>query len=402
MQPADLILPRPSRYRRHWLLKPGTVYLNHGSFGACPKPILEQQTQLRARMEAEPVQFLWRRYEEGLDPARASLAKFIGARPRDLVFVGNATAGINSVVRSLKLRSGEEVLTTNLDYNACRNALAAAAGGARAKLVVAQVPFPVRDEEEVLASILQSVTRRTRFALIDHVTSHTALIYPIERIIRELEARGVDCLVDGAHAPGMVPIDVSKLQPAYYTGNLHKWVCAPKGAGFLWAREDKQAGLQPAVVSHGYNTPRAGYNRFQDLFDWAGTFDSSAWFCVGEALRWMGRLLPGGWQELRRRNHALALRAREVLCRELEVEPACPERMLGSMASVPLPGRFQGKPRVGRIDVEQLRLYDEFRIEVPLMRIGPKQKRHFRISAQIYNTIDEYRYLAEALKRLAS
>ncbi|MGH7972301.1 MAG: aminotransferase class V-fold PLP-dependent enzyme, partial [Limisphaerales bacterium] len=299
----------PSKFRRHWALAEGTVFLNHGSFGACPIPILAEQSELRRQMEAEPVQFLWRRYEERLEPSRRAVADFIGAKARDVVFVTNATTGVNAVLRSLGLRPGDEILTTNRDYNACRNVLAETAGRARAKLVVASVPFPIGSPDEAVEAILRSVSRRTRLALIDHVTSSTAVIFPVARIIKELEMRGVDTLVDGAHAPGMVPLDLSRLNPAYYTANLHKWVCAPKGAAFLWAREDKQENLQPAVVSHGNNTPRPDYSAFQDRFDWAGTLDPTAWFCAGDALAWMGRLLPGGWREVRKRNHALVVRA---------------------------------------------------------------------------------------------
>src|SRR5262249_47328886 len=162
------------------------------------------------------------------------------------------------------------------------------------------------------------------------------------RIIRTLEKRGIDTLIDGAHAPGMIPLNLARLRPAYYTGNLHKWVCAPKGAGFLWAREDKQSGLHPAVISHGHNTPRPGFTTFQDRFDWAGTFDPTPWFCVGAVLRWMDKLLPGGWQEVRRRNQDLARRARELLCEKLGLEAPCPQTMLGSMATLPLPEAFQG------------------------------------------------------------
>ena len=352
-------------------------------------------------MEAEPVQFLWRRYEERLEPARLELAKFVGARPRDLVFITNTTAGVNAVVRSLRLRRGDELLTTNLDYNACRNALVETGRRAGAKLIVAGVPFPLRSAEEVVEAVLRAVTPRTRLAMIDHVTSDTALVLPVARLVRELEARGVDTLIDGAHAPGMVPLALARLGAAYYTGNLHKWVCAPKGAAFLWAREDRQADLQPAVISHGHNRPRAGFTAFQDRFDWAGTFDPTAWFCVGEAIRWMGRLRPGGWRELRARNHALVVRARRLLCRRLSVETPCPEAMLGSMATLLLPSQFQNAPRAGKIDAEQLRLYDEFGIEVPFNRIGPADTRCLRVSAQIYNSLAEYDYLAEALTELS-
>jgi isopenicillin-N epimerase len=375
------------------------VFLNHGSFGACPKPILKLQAELRSEMEAEPVQFLWRRYEERLEPSRVALAKFLGARSRDLVFVTNATTGANAVLRSLKLRRGDELLSTNLDYNACHNVLVAAAQRAGAKLITAHVPFPLRSADEITEAVLRAVTPQTRLAMIDHVTSDTALVFPIARLVRELEKRGVDTLVDGAHAPGMVPLDLQKLRPAYYTGNLHKWVCAPKGAAFLWVREDRQRELQPAVISHGNNRTRPGFTEFQDRFDWPGTFDPSAWFCVGEAIRWMGSLLPGGWSELRACNHALAVEARRLLCQRLEVEAPCPEGLLGAIATIPLPPRFQGTPRSGKMDAEQLRLYDEFGIEVPFSRIGPKELRCCRISAQIHNTPAEYEYLAAVLMR---
>lgn len=400
MKQQPLGIPTPSKYRKHWGLKPGTVFLNHGSFGACPKPILELQAELRREMEAEPVQFLWRRYEERLEPARRELARFVGARPCDLVFVTNATAGVNAVVRSSKLKRGDELLTTDQDYNACHNVLVAAAQRAGAKVVVARIPFPLRSGDEIVEAVLHAVTPRTRLAMLDHVTSNTALVFPVGQIIRELEARGVDTLVDGAHAPGMLPLNLRQLGAAYYTANLHKWVCAPKGAAFLWVREDKQAGLQPAVISHGNNRPRHGFTPFQDRFDWAGTFDPSPWFCVGEAIRWMERLLPGGWRELRERNHALAVQARRLLGERLEVEPPCPESLLGAMATMPLPAAFQHVPASGRIDVEQLRLYDRFGIEVPFMRFGEPQRRWFRVSAQIYNTPAEYEYLGAALNRV--
>ena len=351
-------------------------------------------------MEAEPVQFLWRRYEEQFDPARAELARFVGASPQDIVFVSNATTGVNAVVRSLKLRRGDELLTTAHDYNACRNVLVEVTRRAGVKLVIAQIPFPINSAEEVVEAILAAATPRTRLAMIDHVTSNTALVFPLARIIRELEKRGVDTLVDGAHAPGMLPLNLPRLRPAYYTGNLHKWVCAPKGAAFLWAREDRQAELQPAVISHGNNRPRPGHNGFQDRFDWAGTIDPTAWFCVGEAIRWLGRLLPGGWCALRAWNHELAVQARRLLCERLKVGPPCPENMLGSMAAIPLPERFQGVPRSGKIDPEQLRLYDKFGIEVPFFRVGNPEQRYFRISAYLYNSLADYERLAEALQKL--
>jgi len=390
-----------SPFREFWALDPTVTFLNHGSFGACPKPILKLQAELRHEMEAEPVQFLWRRFEERLEPSRRVLAKFLGARSKDVVFTTNATTGVNAVVRSLKFQAGDELLTTSLDYNACRNVLNETAARSGAKVVVAPVPFPVRTEDEIVDTVLKAVSKKTRLALIDHVTSDTGIILPVERLVRELEARGVDTLVDGAHAPGMVALNLTHLRPAYYTGNLHKWVCAPRGAAFLWVREDLQAGIQPPVISHGNNRRRPGFTEFQDRFDWCGTFDPTAWFCAGEAIRWMGSVLPGGWSEVRRRNHTLVVEARRLLCQRLDLVPPCPESMLGTLATLPLPARLQGIPPGGnKVDADQSRLFDEFRIEVPFSRIGRPPLRHFRISAQLYNSIADYDALANAIDKL--
>lgn len=390
--------PAHAPLRRHWALDPGLVFLNHGSFGACPTPVLELQAELRRTMEASPVQFLWRHYEARLEPNRQALARFVGARACDLVPVTNATTAVNAVVRSWPLRPGDEILTTNLDYNACRNVLLEAARVAGATVVVAEVPFPVADSAAVLEAILGAVTARTRYAMIDHVTSGSALVLPIEKIVRALEARDIAVLVDGAHAPGMLPLDLEALRPGWYCGNLHKWVCAPKGCAFLWAREDCQAGLQPAVISHGNNTPRDGFTAFQDRFDWAGTFDPTAWFCLEAAIRWLGDLLPGGWPAVRQSNHQLALDGRRILCEALELEPPCPAEMLGSMATLPLPARFQALRPIGRPVPEQARLSDEFQIEVPFMTLA--DLRCFRISAHLHNGAAEYQFLADAIRLL--
>jgi isopenicillin-N epimerase len=397
---SRLARPAPSEFRRFWGLDPTVVFLNHGAFGACPIHVLEYQHRLRLEMEAEPLQFLHRRYEERLDPARRTVAQFVGAKPEDLVFVGNATVGINSVVRSLRFRAGDELLTTSLDYNASRNALVEAAKATGAKVVVAEVPFPLASADEVVEAVLAKVTDRTRLALLDHVTSNTGLILPIERIVRELNGQGIDALIDGAHAPGMLALDVGAIGAAYYTGNLHKWVCAPKGSAFLWVREDRQRALNPAIISHGNNTNRPDHSKFQDRFDWPGTFDPTAWMAAAEAVRWMGGLLPNGWKAIRERNHQLAVAARRTLCEMLEVTAPCPQEMLGSLATLPLPAGFSGKPRTGKVDDEQARLFDEFGIEVPLIRMGRPEKRWFRVATQIYNSAAEFEYLGVVLREM--
>jgi len=391
-----------SPFARHWRLRPDVDFLNHGSFGACPIPVLDFQSHLRRKMEEEPVQFLWRHFETRLDPVRQKLAEFLAVDPPSLVLIQNATAGVNAVVRSLGLQPGDELLTTSLDYNACRNVLVAAASQHRAEVVIAPVPFRLTSSQQVVDAVMAKVTRRTRLALIDHVTSDTGMVLPVETIATALQARGVETVVDGAHAPGMLELNLSKLGVAAYTGNLHKWVCAPKGAAFLYVRPDLQSQVQPPVISHGNNRPRPEHTPFQDRFDWNGTFDPTAWFSIGQALDFMGGLLPGGWSELRAANRRLAVAARKTLCDTFEVPPPCPDSMLGSLATIPLPDRFQDRPPVaaGKLDADQVDLYDHHHIEVPFMRFGVPARRYLRISAQIYNTPVQYERLGRIVSRL--
>ena len=396
--------PRGSELARHWDLDPAVDFLNHGSFGACPRVVLEAQRELRQELEAQPVAFLARRLETRFDAARETLAGFLGARAEDLVVVPNATAGVNTVLRSLDLEAGDELLTTTHVYNACRNALDFVARDAGARVVAAEVPFPLGDPRQVVEAVLERVGPRTRLALLDHVTSPTGLVFPIAELVAALAERGVDTLVDGAHAPGMLDLDLDALGAAYYTGNCHKWLCAPKASAFLHVRRDRQDGIEPLVVSHGANLRRPGRSRFHDAFDWGGTHDPTPFLAVPVALDTLASLVPGGWPEVRRRNHALALAGRKTLCRALGAEPShgetpSPESMIGSLAAVRLPdGAGPSTPNPLRTDPLQQRLVEEHGIEVPIFHWD--SRRWLRISAQLYNDEAQYERLAAALAAL--
>lgn len=383
--------------RAHWTLDPTVTFLNHGSFGACPRAVLERQTELRAQLEREPVRFFVQELEPMLDAARAEVAAFVGARPEDLAFVRNATAGVNAVLGSVSLAPGDELLTTRHVYGACLQAMRHVASRAGARVVVADVPFPLRSPDEVVERIIDAVTDRTRLALIDHVTSPTGLVLPIERIVAELAARGVDTLVDGAHAPGMVPLALDRLGAAYYTANFHKWTCAPKGAAMLWARADRQEGLHPTAISHGYASARPR-KRFLEEFDWTGTDDPTPWLCIPDALRHVGGLIEGGWDAVREHNRQLALRGRAVLCEALGIEPPAPEPMIGALAAVPIPpGRDAPPASALYADPLQRALYERHRIEVPVPPWPAPPARLVRVSAHLHNDEGEYRRLAAAL-----
>ena len=385
-----------------WPLDPAVTFLNHGSFGSCPLPVLEFQRELRDRMERQPVTFFVRDLEGLLDEARAKLAEFVGSAAADLVFVPNATSGVNAVLRSLEFDPGDELLVTDHEYNACRNALDYVAQRSGARVVVVKIPFPLTSAAEITTRVLSAATSRTRLALLDHVTSQTGMVLPIEVLVRELTARGVDTLVDGAHAPGMVPLNLQRFGAAYYTGNCHKWICSPKGAAFLHVRRDRQECIRPLVISHGGNSLRTDRSRFLVEFGWMGTSDPSAALSVAKAIEFIGALRPGRWPEVMRSNRELALAARRVLCDALGIPLPCPDELIGSLASVPIPDATDATPSKNPLclDALQDRLLAESGIEVPVVPWPAPPKRLLRISAQLYNSLPQYERLAGALKRL--
>jgi isopenicillin-N epimerase len=411
----------PSALAGEWALDPAITFLNHGSFGACPRVVLDAQRELRDRMEARPVQFLARDLPRLLAAARGDLGAFLGAAPDDLAFVANATGAVNAVVRSLRFAPGDELLTDDHEYNATINVLRHVAERDGARVVVAAIPFPVASEDAVVDAILGAVTDRTRLALISHVTSPTALVLPIERIVAGLAERGVETLVDGAHAPGMLPLDLDRLGAAWYAGNLHKWVCAPKGAAFLHARHDRQPGIRPSTISHGANAVvdpdgMVGPTRYRAEFDWQGTLDPTAWLAVPSALRFVGSLVDGGWPEVMARNRELTLRARSALTAALGLDGAvpAPASMLGSMVALPLPATGPLAASGGGsspLDTDPLQqhLIDKYRVEVP---IGPwpvpaaesasQPRRLIRVSSALHNGPDDVERLVVALKTIAT
>ena len=376
-----------------WRLDPSIDFLNHGSFGATPEPVLLEQQRWRELMENEPVRFFVDHLEPAIDNARRRVCEFVGASPTELVFVHNATTAVNTVLRWLepRLKPGDQLLTTDHVYNACQNAMRATAKRVGAQVVIAKVPFPLVGPEQVSEAVLAAVTPRTRWALIDHVTSPTALVFPVEGLIQALRARGVQVMIDGAHAPGMLPLQLQKLNADWYTGNLHKWCCAPKGAAFLWAREELTEGLQPLVVSHGASLERTDRSRFHLEFDYCGTEDVSAYLSVPAALDAIASLEVGGWPAVMEKNHRLALQAGQIL-EELGDYANAPAPMRGSMYAVELPPMSRDKAHA----LSQ-HLIREQRFEVPVMP-WHDGRQLLRVSAQRYNKLEQYQRLAGVVR----
>jgi isopenicillin-N epimerase len=325
-----------------------------------------------------------------------------------LAFVPNATTGVNTVLQSLRFEPGDELLTNDHEYNATINAMRAVAARDGAQVVVANVPFPIAGPDEVADAILAAVTERTRLVLVSHVTSPTALIFPVEALVAELARRGIDTLVDAAHAPGMVPVDVDALGAAYWTGNGHKWLCGPKGTAILWVREDRRDRIHPLVVSHGANAPLAGRTRFRHEFDWVGTADPTGFLALPAAIDWMARAAPegGGWPAVMAANHALAIAGRDIVATALGIEAPAPGSMLGSMAALPL--SIAGVDDDDTAEAFRRALVAEDRIQVPIggwpVRAARAEARPsqvlLRISAQLYNEPADYERLARVLQRL--
>jgi len=383
----------------HWWLDPSTTYLNHGTVGATPRVVLEAQQAWQRRIEAQPAAFLFRELmrlvpdEPGVPRPLLRLAAddvgaFLGARGDDLVFVDNATTGINAVLRSLVLAPGDEIVVLDQAYGAVAKAAEFIARGAGARVVVAATPFPVSGD--AMAAYVQAVERvlspRTRLAVIDHVSSETALVLPVAAMTAACRARGVPVLVDGAHVPGALALDIEAIGADWYVANLHKWAFAPRACGLLWVAPARRAALHPTVISWGLDVGLA------QEFDWTGTRDPSAFLSAPAGIAFMQEEL--GVDAMRTWNHDLAWRMAHSLAARWGQPFATPEAMVGSMASVALPGRIAA---LGASAAPALKdwLFHERRIEAQVLAI--RGRPHVRLAAQVYNDEADFERLAEAV-----
>ncbi len=369
--------------RDQFLLDPSVTFLNHGSFGACPIPVFETYQKWQRELEWQPVDFLGRKSDGLLAEARAELGKYLNADADDLVFVPNATLGLNTVIKSLKLEPGDEILTTNHEYGALNNAWAFICKKTGAKYINYPMPFPMTTHEEFVEQFWKGVTPRTKVVYISHITSPTALIFPVEEICRRARAAGIISIVDGAHVPGQIPLDISAIDADFYSGNLHKWLCAPKGSAFFHARRDFQHLIDPLVISHGWTDPS-----FIVQNQWQGTRDISAFLSVPAAIKFQA---DNNWDAVRATCHELAREARSHISAMTGVPVATPEgnEWYAQMALCPLPAGS---------DVNEIkrRLYDDYKIELP--QIMWNDTVGIRVSFQGYNTSNDLEHLLSSLQ----
>lgn len=392
---------KPDALGLHWDLEPGLVFLNHGSFGLAPRELLQWRWGLLQQIERDPVSFLVEALPPRLEQARDALAALVRAAPEQLAFVPSTTYGLNQLLQRLELPVGSEILVSDHGYNATANLARYACEQRGWCLREVPIPLPLQDPAAVVEAFASHWTAATRLLLLDHITSPTALVLPLPELIGLARSRGARVIVDGAHGPGSVPLDLEAWQPDAYVGNLHKWLCCPRGAAFLWVRDPWQHNLRPLVISHGANTPLApGQSRFQLEHDWIGTSDPSPWLALPEALRSLtGTAEPSQWrqrlQQQQDQHRALAQQGQRLLLQALGHDQAlAPALMQAAMAAVPL-------APVGQLDGPALQnslRQQGFQLPViPLQPHRPGAPQFLRISCFAYNDPGDVQRLVEVL-----
>lgn len=401
-----MYLTKMEECRSHWLLRPEVAYLNHGSFGACPKIILDKQLEYRNMLEEEPVQFMVCELPDLLWRTQKILGEFVRAAPEDIVLVQNATEGINAVVQSIEFLPDDQILYFDQIYGACKNTIAYVAKRQGAICRSIPLPLPITDANDVVNAICSAWNENVKLLLLDHICSPSGWVLPIKEIVAFFEERGTMVLVDGAHALGQIPLDLRSLGASFYVANAHKWLCAPKGSAFLYVREDLQSQIRPTSISHGAtwlqeNYPRR-YSRFQMEFSWTGTSDPTAHLCVPDCIDFMSQLHVDGITGIQGENTNRARAYRKYLVEQLGGSVLAPDGFVGHMGSFLLEKDKVVVPTGVQIPIgERLHplwkyLYDEHQIEVVIFEM--QEYFVIRYSVQAYVSDEDIERLCQALQ----
>lgn len=375
--------------KSQFLLDSTITFLNHGSFGACPKPIFEEFQRFQLELETEPVDFIQIKQTNYLKVARVSLAKFVGCESQDLFFTNNPTFAINVIMRSLKLNEDDEILTTNHEYGAMDRTWNFYCKKSGAKYIRQTISLPIVSKEQILTEFWKGYTKNTKVIFLNQMSSATALLFPVKEICDRAKALGLITIVDGAHIPGHIDLDITALNPDYYTGTLHKWMLSPKGSSFLYVNPNLQNDLEPLVVSWGYESLAPGESQFLDYQEIQGTRDVSAFLCTPKVIEFLEQ---NNWKSVSKACKQIVLENYQRFCDLLHTQPICPitSEFLGQMASVPVNTQ---KPA----ELKET-LYTKFKIQIPVMPLNGKT--YIRYSINGYNSQADLDILYSALEEI--
>ncbi len=384
----------PTALKSQFMLDPEITFLNHGSYGACPKPVFKAYQQYQRDLETHPVRFMQEKVYELLERSREALGDYINCHKEDVIFVHNPTHAVAHVIHNLDLQSGDEVLSTNLEYGSCDRMWVYDAEQRGYKYIQAEITLPVVDTDTFCKEFWNHASKNTRYIFISQITSSTGMILPIPEIMAEAKARGIGTIIDGAHVPAHIPLNIRELDPDYYTGALHKWLCCPKGNSFLYVKRKLQDGIQPMVKSWGWgeeydafkdSTQLPGESRFINVFQWQGTRDMSAFFTVPEAIKFQADY---DWDDVRQRSMDTVRSIRDEVTAMTGLPKICPDDWLGQMATILFPSD-------NAVAFKET-LYHDHGIEMPTM--APDGQSGFRVSINGYNTDADVDYLLKTLK----
>ena len=371
------------------MLDPEIIFLNHGSFGACAKPVYENLLTWQKKLEKEPVKFFEDTILDALQTSRQALGNYIGCSSEDLVYFPNPTTAVNAVARSLKLNPGDEVLSTNHIYGALDRSWKYICNQKKAHFIKADIPFPLYSEDEFLECFFSAVTDHTKVIFLSHITSMTAMKFPVEKVVSFAKKNNILSIIDGAHVPGHIPLNIRKLDADMYTGACHKWMCTPKGVSFLYVRKKLQEDVHPLVISWGWESETPGLSKFLDWHEWQGTRDMSAFLTVPATIKF---LKEHNWPEVSRKCRAAVINFRKKIIGYMNIDPPCPDDYLGQMASIPLP--------LLDADAFKKKLLGTYNIQVPVFKW--EGQTYLRYSFQAYNSEDDLAKLLSAIKELLS
>jgi len=389
--------PLARRRRAVWPLSPGATYLNHGSYGSCPAFVLEKQSEMRARLEHDPTRFFKVDLEPLSDAARNALADFVNAPAADIALMPNGTVAMAMALNAVPLEAGDEILITDHEYNATLNELTRICQRTGAAVTTAKVRLPVVGPEAVVDAVASAITDRTRLIVVSHIASASAIIFPAQALADLAREKGIPILLDGAHTPGQIPIDIEALQPTFYAASCHKWLNAPKGTGFLYVHPQYQQRMRTLAQSCRVHVTRDDRSRFLCDTDYVGTNDYTGNLVIPDAIAHMAAQRPDGWPTIMRENHDKIVAAVNLLTGRTLASPIAPPSMIGSMASIALPENTAPDRPTEYDDTLQDILNDKYHIQVPVWDMPGVAPRLMRVSAQLYNEMGDYQALVEAL-----